>query len=124
MRKRNALERRNDEAQGEDQYFYDNYATPELRKEMEAANPRLRPAPLPEHTSAMYKLDPFHGIDAALRKKLLKIEARERAENEAIQYGPLKARQAKAAAKLQAAKSKSRGTGALNPFLGQAIKKK
>jgi hypothetical protein len=89
-----------------------------------AKQPASQPAPLPQHSEAMYKLDPFHGVDAALRKKLLKIEARERAEDEAIQYGPLKARQARAAAKLKAAKKRSRGTGAINLFLGQAIKKK
>jgi hypothetical protein len=49
------------------------------------------------------------------------IDKAERAEDERIQYASLKARKARQEAAVRAAKRKSRGTGASNPFLGQAI---
>jgi len=70
---------------------------------------------------ALEFITPFtQGIDPYY----LRQRDKERREDERIQYGPMKARLKRQLAKIRAAKRKSRGIKALNPFLALAIKRK
>lgn len=90
-------------------------------------HPRPENSPMRPRTSeeAADFLRPSHasmtGKDA---RDYAKQNQREIHDNESVQYGSVKQRKASQDAKVRAAKRKSRGTGAANPFLGQAIKKK
>jgi hypothetical protein len=66
------------------------------------------------------RIRPFYSGDKVLER----FAERQRREDEAIQYGPLKHRLKRMQAKIRAAKRNAKGNKYLNPFLGQAIKKK
>ena len=50
--------------------------------------------------------------------------AKQRAEDERIQYGPMKVRLKRQLAKIRAARRNTRGIKSLNPFIAQLVRKK
>jgi hypothetical protein len=91
-------------------------------REREARRVALAAAPTTTNAisnDALYKLTPLRvrdptGISAKIADAI-------RREDERIQYGPLKARLKRQRQKFLAAKRKTRGIKALNPFLAQAL---
>lgn len=76
----------------------------------------------PEH--AKLRFNRYDGLTPQFTRILKKLDEQQRREDELIQYGPLAKRKAKQHAALNDAKKRARGNKYLNPFLGQAIKKK
>ena len=80
---------------------------------------------LPHHTSAMEKLNPYHGLDAEWRAKVQKVHAKTRAGDERIQYGNLKDRIKRNQLTVRAAKKLTRHFKPLNHFAAKiALHKK
>jgi hypothetical protein len=72
---------------------------------------------------AMYQLNPTHNPDGVDLRNYKKWKARERAEDERIQYGNLKDRVARQKKELRTAKRKAKGLKIANPFLAALFKK-
>jgi hypothetical protein len=75
----------------------------------------------PEH--AVTHLTPLRARidDPKLRRWIERLQGKIREEDEAIQYGPRKARIKRMKAKVRAAKRKTKGVKALNPFIAQML---
>jgi hypothetical protein len=74
--------------------------------------------------AAIWRLNPYHNPDGVDLRQYRKMKDQERREDERIQYGPLKSRLKRQRQNFLAAKRKTRGTKALNPFIAQAITNK
>jgi hypothetical protein len=79
--------------------------------------------PLPGHTAAMEKLNPYYGLDRKLTRRLKTLAAAERREDEHIQYGNRKARLEKVQAQIRKAKRATAGIKKFNPFIAKGIKR-
>ena len=77
----------------------------------------------PEEVKSKY-FNRYDAVSPQFAKILKQIDDKERRDYEAVRWGPLKQRRARQQAKVDAARRKSRGVKYINPFLGQAIKKK
>jgi hypothetical protein len=71
---------------------------------------------------AIWHLNPVHNPDGIDLRRYEKQRQQEIWDNEAVKYGPVKARLKRQEAQVRAAKRKTTGIQAENPFLAQALK--